>query len=121
MGAKVIIIGRIWQRGTKLRLHVDLLDATSGEALWGEQYDRDLTELFAIHDDIAREVSARLRVKLTGDDTTRLTKRYTRKGCTQIDGIGEGKLPYHIGLGDRREQECPFLRASALFCCSRKL
>ena len=77
VGAKVILIGRIWQRGTKLRLHVDLLDTTSGEALWGEQYDRDLTELFAIHDDIAREVSARLRVKLTGVDTTRMTKRYT--------------------------------------------
>jgi TolB-like protein len=77
VGAKVILIGRIWQRGTKLRLHVDLLDTTNGEAIWGEQYDRDVTELFAIHDDIAREVSARLRVKLTGDDATRLTKRYT--------------------------------------------
>src|SRR5215469_741057 len=77
VGAKVILIGRIWQRGPKLRLHVDLLDVTNGEALWGEQYDRDVTELFAIHDDIAREVSARLRVKLSGEDTTRLTKRYT--------------------------------------------
>ena len=77
VGAKVILIGRIWQRGPKLRLHVDLLDTTNGEALWGEQYDRDVTELFAIHDDIAREVSARLRVKLSGEDTTQLTKRYT--------------------------------------------
>lgn len=77
VGAKVILVGRIWQRGSKLRLHVDLLDTTNGEELWGEQYDRDLTELFAIHDDIAREVSARLRVKLTGEDTTLLTKRYT--------------------------------------------
>jgi TolB-like protein/Tfp pilus assembly protein PilF len=77
VGAKVILIGRMWQRGSKLRLHVDLLDTANGEALWGEQYDRDLTELFAIHDDIAREVSSRLRVKLTGEDTTRLTKRHT--------------------------------------------
>src|SRR5215469_920315 len=78
VGAKVILIGRIWQRGAKLRLHVDLLDIANGEAIWGEQYDRDLTELFAIHDEIAREVSARLRVKLSGEDTTRLTKRYTQ-------------------------------------------
>lgn len=77
VGAKVILVGRIWQRDSKLRLHVDLIDTANGEALWGEQYDRDLTELFAIHDDIAREVSARLRVKLTGEDTTRLTKRQT--------------------------------------------
>jgi TolB-like protein/Tfp pilus assembly protein PilF len=78
VGAKVILIGRMWQRGSKLRLHVDLLDTANGEALWGEQYDRELTELFAIHDDIAREVSARLRVKLTGEDTSRLTKRHTK-------------------------------------------
>lgn len=77
VGAMVILIGRIWQRGSKLRLHVDLLDTANGEAVWGEQYDRDLTELFAIHDSIAREVSARLRVKLTGEDTDRITKRYT--------------------------------------------
>src|SRR5215472_15247111 len=77
VGANVILVGRLWQRSTKLRLHIDLLDTTNGEAIWGEQYDRDVTELFAIHDDIAREVSARLRVKLTGEDTTRLTKRYT--------------------------------------------
>ena len=78
VGAKVILVGRIWQRNSKLRLHVDLIDTTNGEALWGEQYDRELTELFAVHDDIAREVSARLRVKLTGQDTSRLTKRYTQ-------------------------------------------
>jgi len=77
VGAKVILIGRMWQRGAKLRLHVDLLDTVNGEAVWGEQYDRDLTEIFAIHDDVAREVSARLRVKLTREDTTRLTKRHT--------------------------------------------
>ena len=77
VGAKVILVGRMWQRGLKLRVHVDLLDTANGEAVWGEQYDRDLTEIFTIHDDIAREVSARLRVKLTGEDTTRLTKRYT--------------------------------------------
>jgi len=77
VGAKVILVGRVWQRNSKLRLHVDLLDATNGEALWGEQYDRDLTELFAVHDDISREVSARLRVKLTGEETSRLTKRHT--------------------------------------------
>jgi TolB-like protein/Tfp pilus assembly protein PilF len=91
VGAKVILIGRMWQRGSKLRLHVDLLDTANGEALWGEQYDRDLTELFAIHDDIAREVSARLRVKLTGEDTTRLTKRHT-----------ENVEAYHLYVRARR-------------------
>src|SRR5205823_2886267 len=77
VGARAVLIGRIWQRGTKLRLHVDLLDAANGEELWGDQYDSDLTELFSLQDRISREVSQRLRVKMTGEAESRLAKRYT--------------------------------------------
>jgi TolB-like protein len=77
VGARAVLIGRIWQRGNKLRLHVDLLDTANGEELWGDQYDRDLTELFSMQDEISREVSQRLRLKMTGEAESRLTKRYT--------------------------------------------
>ena len=77
LGVRAVLIGRIWQRSNKLRLQVDLVDTSGGEELWGEQYDRDLTELFAIHDEISREVSRKLRLKMTGEDESRLTRRYT--------------------------------------------
>jgi TolB-like protein/Flp pilus assembly protein TadD len=77
VGARAVLIGRIWQRGNKLRLHVDLLDTANGEELWGDQYDRDLTELFSVQDEISHEVSQRLRLKMTGEAETRLSKRYT--------------------------------------------
>jgi TolB-like protein/Tfp pilus assembly protein PilF len=77
VGARAVLIGRIWQRGNKLRLHVDLLDTANGEELWGDQYDRDLTELFSVQDEISYEVSQRLRLKMTGEAETRLSKRYT--------------------------------------------
>ncbi len=104
LGARTVLIGRIWQRANKLRLHVDLLDTTNGEEIWGDQYDRDLAELFALQDDIAREVSQKLRLKMSGEDHNRLTKRYTenlqayqlyvraRHGCEQrtADGFKRG-------------------------------
>jgi len=77
VGARAILIGRIWQRGNKLRLQMDLVDTSRGEELWGEQYDRDVTELFAIQDDISREVAQKLKLKMTGEAESRLTKRYT--------------------------------------------
>jgi len=77
VGARAVLIGRIWQRGNKLRLHVDLLDTANGEELWGNQYDRDLTEVFSVQDEISREVSQRLRLKMTGEAESRLKKRYT--------------------------------------------
>src|SRR5215469_6110953 len=77
LGVKTVLIGRLWQRLTKLRLHVDLLDTASGEEIWGDQYDRDLPELFAVQDDISREVSLKLRLKMTGEAESRFDKRYT--------------------------------------------
>ncbi len=74
---RAVLFGRILQRDSKLRLQVDLVDAVSGEELWGDQYDRDLTEIFVVQDEISREVSQKLRLKLTGEDTARLTKRHT--------------------------------------------
>jgi len=60
-----------------LRLHVDLLDTANGLEIWGDQYDSDLTELFAVQDSISREVSQKLRLKMTGETEIRLVKRYT--------------------------------------------
>ncbi|PYV44600.1 MAG: hypothetical protein DMG94_13185, partial [Acidobacteria bacterium] len=77
LGVRAVLTGRIWQRSNKLRLHVDLLDAANGEEIWGDQYDSDLTELFAVQDSISREVSQKLRLKMTGETENRLAKRYT--------------------------------------------
>jgi eukaryotic-like serine/threonine-protein kinase len=74
---RVVLTGRIWQRANKLRLHVDLLDTKTGEEVWGDQYDSDLNQLFTVQDSVAREVSLKLRLKMTGETEDRLVKRYT--------------------------------------------
>ena len=74
---RAVLFGRILQRDSKLRLQVDLVDTVNGEELWGDQYDRDLTEIFAVQDEISREVSQKLRLRMTGEDTARLTKQHT--------------------------------------------
>ncbi len=75
--AKAVLIGRIWERGSRLRLQVDLVHTATGQELWGDQYDCDLKELFKLQDEVSTEVSRQLRLKLSGDDQTRLTRRYT--------------------------------------------
>lgn len=104
LGVRALLTGRIWQRANKLRLHVDLLNTANGEELWGDQYDSDLTELFTVQDSISREVSHKLRLKMTGETETRLVKRYTeniaayqlyvqaRHGCEQrtAEGFKQG-------------------------------
>jgi TolB-like protein/Flp pilus assembly protein TadD len=77
LGVRAVLVGKIWQRANKLRLQVDLVDAANGEELWGDQYDRDVTEVFVVQDEISREVSQKLRLKLTGEEAARLSKRHT--------------------------------------------
>ncbi|HEY0004256.1 MAG TPA: protein kinase [Pyrinomonadaceae bacterium] len=72
-----ILTGKVLQRGDLLNIQVDLIDATNGVEIWGEQYNGKAAEILDIQQRIARDVSERLRLQLTGDEERRATKRYT--------------------------------------------
>jgi serine/threonine-protein kinase len=72
-----VLAGRVVQIGDRLDIHTELVNVSDGSQLWGERYDRRVADIFALQDDIAREISSKLRLKLTGEEEKRLTKRYT--------------------------------------------
>ena len=69
-----ILEGSVRKSGERVRITVQLIDAVSGFHLWSESYDRRLEDVFAIQTEIARKVSAALRVSLTGDVAARLER-----------------------------------------------
>ncbi len=75
--ANAVLTGRVGQRGDNLTISVELDDVRNGKQLWGEQYNRKLADLLAVKSDIAREVSQRLRLQLSGEDQQKLTKGST--------------------------------------------
>src|SRR2546430_5237651 len=77
LSVQAILNGRVVQRGDDLTLYLSLVDARNGDQLWGEHYDRKLTDLISLQSEIARDVSSKLRVKLSSADEQRLTKSYT--------------------------------------------
>ncbi|MCA1605042.1 MAG: serine/threonine-protein kinase, partial [Acidobacteria bacterium] len=77
LSVEAILNGRVVQRGDDLTLYLSLVDASNGNQVWGEQYDRKLSDLILLQRDIARDVSEKLRVKLSGADERRVTKDYT--------------------------------------------
>lgn len=79
LSVQAILNGRVVQRGDALTLYLSLVDARSGDQLWGEQYNRKLTELVALQSEIALDVSQKLRVRLSGADERKLAKNYTAK------------------------------------------
>ncbi|MEJ2129421.1 MAG: tetratricopeptide repeat protein [Woeseiaceae bacterium] len=63
-----VLEGSVRQSGTRLRITAQLINADTGYHLWSETYDRELTDVFAIQDEIAANVVDALRLKLLGED-----------------------------------------------------
>ncbi len=77
LGVRAVFTGRLLQHGDRLIIKAELIDVANESQLWGEQYNRKLSDIFEVEEEISREISDKLRIKLTGEDKKRLTKRYT--------------------------------------------
>ena len=65
------------QRGDTLLIGTELMDAVRLSQIWGAQYNRKMADIFVLQEEIAREITEKLRLQLTGDERKRLTKRAT--------------------------------------------
>jgi len=74
---QAVLTGRIVQRGDGLSISAELVDVRDNSHLWGDQYNRKLSEILTTQEEIAKEISEKLRLKLTGEEKSRLTRRYT--------------------------------------------
>ena len=79
LGVRAVLTGRIMQRGDSLTIGVELIDARDNKQLWGEQYERKLSDLLSVQHEIAKEITSNLRLKLSGAEQERATKQYTEK------------------------------------------
>jgi tetratricopeptide (TPR) repeat protein len=77
LSVRAVLMGRVRQMGDTLNIQVDLVDATTGAQLWGEEYNRKSSDILAVKQDISREITDKLRLKLTGDEQKQITKRDT--------------------------------------------
>jgi serine/threonine protein kinase len=77
LNARAVLTGRVMQKGDTLLIGTELIDATKLSQLWGAQYNRKMADIFVLQEEIAREITEKLRLQLTGDEKKRLTKRAT--------------------------------------------
>ena len=77
LNVQAILTGRLVQHGNDLTLHIELVDAKTETALWSGDYNRSMTNLVALQGEIARDVSEKLRLRLTSTEKQRLDKRGT--------------------------------------------
>ncbi len=76
LGVNAVLSGRIVQRGDNLTISAELVDVRYNKLLWGEQYDRKMSDLLATQREIAREIVEKLKLKVSGEEKG-LAKHYT--------------------------------------------
>lgn len=77
LGVDAVMTGRLAQIGDNLTISVELVDVRNNKLLWGEQYDRKMSDLLATQREIATTITQKLELKLSGNDSTGITKKYT--------------------------------------------
>ena len=78
LGCAYVLEGSVQRAGDRVRVTGQLINALTDEHLWAKNYDRDLTDIFAIQSELAREISSSLSAVLTPAESTRLTKLPTK-------------------------------------------
>ena len=77
LGVQAVVTGRVVQRGDNLQISAEMVDVRDKTQLWGEQYSRKLTDVQAVQEEIARTISEKLRLRLSGAQEQQLAKRAT--------------------------------------------
>jgi adenylate cyclase len=77
LGVKYVLEGSVRMAGDQVRITAQLIDATTGRHLWAETYDRELKDLFALQDEITKNIMSSLQVKLTDGEQAQLYAKGT--------------------------------------------
>ena len=78
LGVATLLEGSVRRVGNRVRVNVQLIDANNDEHIWAEDYDRDLTDVFAIQTDLAQKIASALQAKLSPNEKARLDQRPTQ-------------------------------------------
>ena len=81
LAVRYVLEGSVRKAGNRMRIAAQLIDGTTGGHLWAERYDRDLTDIFAVQDEVTREIVTALALKLNKGEQ----RRIAHKGTDNLD------------------------------------
>ena len=110
LGVNFALEGSIRKAGNRVRVTAQLIDGLSGGHLWAERYDRDLTHIFEVQDDITQQIVAALKVTLSEAEKSQIVE----SGTTDIDAHDLFLRGRELIFGPKRDREM-FEQATAYF------
>jgi TolB-like protein/Flp pilus assembly protein TadD len=80
LGVSAILEGSVRRSANRVRVNVQLIDATNDEHIWANDYDRELTDVFMIQSDLAQKIASELQAKLSPTEKAQMTHKPTENG-----------------------------------------
>jgi tetratricopeptide (TPR) repeat protein len=77
LGVDAVVTGRVLQQGDILVIQADLVRVSDGSQLWGDRFNRKMSDVLAVQEEMAKQITDGLRLRLTGEERQSVTKRYT--------------------------------------------
>jgi eukaryotic-like serine/threonine-protein kinase len=109
LGVRTVMSGRLVQRGDNLTIRVELIDVVNNKTIWGEQYERKMSDLLATQREIATAIAEKLQLKLSGEDAKGLTKKYTESNEAYQLYL-KGRFQWNKRTGDSLKQAAEFYK-----------
>jgi TolB-like protein/Tfp pilus assembly protein PilF len=116
LGVSTILEGSVRRAGNRVRVNVQLIDATTDEHLWASDYDRDLTDVFAIQTDLAQKIANELQAKLSPTEKARIENKPTQNSEAYLAFVRAHDLhsSSYEDLGKLKQAEESYERAITL-------
>lgn len=99
LGVSAILEGSVRREGDRVRVNVQLINAANDQHIWAEDYDRDLTDVFAIQTDLAQKIAHELQAHLSPSEQEQITRKPTENGEAYLAFVEAHNL--HAALEDR--------------------
>lgn len=115
LGVSTILEGNVRRAGKRVRVNVELINAENGQTIWAENFDRDLTDVFAIQTHLAKKIAAELQAKLSLAEKGRIERKPTENSEAYLAFVHARNLQSAYGdFGKLKESEQLYERAIQL-------
>src|SRR5438105_5079358 len=115
LGVSTILEGSVRRIGNRVRVNVQLINADTDEHMWANDYDRDLTDVFAIQTDLAQKIAGELQAKLSPTEKAQIEKKPTQNGEAYLAFVHAHNLQGAMeDIGKLKQSEQLYARAIEL-------
>jgi serine/threonine-protein kinase len=115
LGVSTILEGSVRRIGNRVRVNVQLINAENDQHIWAEDYDRDLTDVFAIQTDLAKKIVGELQAKLSPAEQAQIERKPTENGEAYLAFVQAHNLQNAVeDIGKLKQSEQLYTRAIEL-------